>query len=507
MMIAMDISKQLLHHYFEYQARLRPQHIALNCQGVTLTYQQLDARANQVAHWLYQQGYTCQKVVAIVLELSIEFYIIHLAILKAGAVYLALDPYDPPRCLKAMIEHSQASIVLTLQKYQDDLPDLPCPIAAIDRYQLAITKAPNTALDIDTQPQHLCYLLYSTTIDPMLNAVAIEHQHVCAYLQMMTNTFMIKAEDRIYQGLKPVLGWALSEIWLAFANGATLIVNTPQRDVAPLPDRDFLITHKVSVLITFTAHLRQIQSLNDIRLVFLIDNQYAPWHARRKELGKLNIIHLYGYCETTMIAGAFHYLPEQGIVTIKAFCNNELLILNEKKRPVSAEEEGDLYISSPTIARGYYHNSALTCQKFTSHPHHAKLRIFKTGDRACMTKAGQVKITTQNPLQIKWYGVAITIAEMESLVMNYSGIWQATIVVSHLQHALPQLVAFMVLKPGTDVVQEMLERYLRDYLPHYMIPTLYLCLESMPIMTNGKINRQALAKLADDMSQTNMTLS
>jgi amino acid adenylation domain-containing protein/thioester reductase-like protein len=495
-----------IHELFEEQVEKTPDAVAVVFENQQLTYQQLNSRANQLAHHLQSLGVKPETLVGICVERSLEMIVGLLGILKAGGAYLPIDPEYPTERVSLMLEDAQVSLLLSQKSLLSQLPvdnqANPCQVICLDQdtFNLALTENPSH----QSQPDNLAYVIYTSGSTGRPKGVAVTHQSVNR-LVVNTNYIQITADDRIAQAANIAFDAATFEIWGALLHGAKLVIIT--KSVLLIPEELAVNLHanKISVLFLTTALFNQIASLvpqtfSSLKYLLFGGESVDPkWVQEVLEKGAPQyLLHVYGPTENTTFSS--WYLVADLAATAKTvpigrpIANTQIYILDQHLQPVPVGVPGELYLGGDGLAQGYLNRPELTNEKFIANPFNNAKKLYKTGDLVRYLPDGNIEYIERIDNQVKIRGFRIELGEIETLLSQHSEIKSVVVIAREDSPGNKRLVAYIVPnQDSTPIVQE-LRNFLKTKLPDYMIPGAFVILASLPLTANGKIDRRALPK-------------
>ncbi|WP_392538753.1 Pls/PosA family non-ribosomal peptide synthetase [Legionella sp. 227] len=492
-----------LHHFFEQSVDNYSSNIALICDNAFISYQELENRANQLAHFLYENKISKGSIVGILFERSIECYVAILATLKTGAAYVPIEVDYPDERINYIFSDLPFDAVLTssLQLAQKKLA---WPTTyVIDTLAEEISKRPTQRLiQDDLSPDDLCYIIYTSGSTGKPKGVEITQRSICHYVQTASKLYDITSDDKVYQGFSLAFDASLEEFWMAFANGAALIACTAKEVRSGLGLISFLQQHRVSVFSTVPTLLSALEGqLPDLRLLILGGEACSSALVKRWSRDGLRIVNTYGPTEATIIATYAECHPDKEITIGQPLPGYEVLILDEQLREVAEGEEGELCIAGVALARGYVNRPENTAEKFILNPANKNQRLYRTGDLVSRAPNGDLRFVGRVDDQIKLRGFRIELNEIETVIMQYAGIKQAVVGLHALEQ--PTLVAYLILDTNHVLDVNELKHFLKSRLPDYMLPALIETLETFPVLASGKVNRKELPKPTQQKTETN----
>ena len=490
----------LLHHLFEATADIHPGLIALMCGDERMTYGELDQAANQLARHLRRHGAQPGQSVAFLLPRSLDVYITLLAVLKSGAAYVPLDPDYPADRIQYILADSGACALVTTQSLAPKAAGFPRYSLLLDTPQPAISaesSARLTATETPTTPTDLAYIIYTSGTTGRPKGVQLEHRSACNLVRAEGRLFQVRPSDRVYQGFSIAFDASVEEVWLAFHSGAALVVGTREM-VQSGPALSRLLTEAGVTVFSCVPTLLAMMSedVPTVRLLILGGEQCpADLVARWARPGR-RMVNTYGPTEATVIATATDCDPQKPVTIGRPIANYCAYILDEQLAPVPVGAPGELHLAGPGIARGYVGRPDLTAEKFIPNPFvppdSPYARLYKTGDLARWTPAGEIEFLGRADGQVKLRGFRVELSEIESVLLQCPEIQAAAVTVREDLPGIQQLVAYAIPRPTALIDESRLKAALRERLPAYMVPALIETLSSLPTLPSGKVDRRAL---------------
>jgi arthrofactin-type cyclic lipopeptide synthetase C len=499
---------------FEEQVRKTPEAVAVVFEEASLSYAELNRRANGLAHYLRELGVRPDARVAICLRRGFEMIVALLAVLKAGGAYVPLDPAHPEERLLYMLEDSAPVAVLT----QGDLEGLfaetagALPVIDMTAAATAWKDQPETDPDrarVGLTPGHLAYVIYTSGSTGSPKGVMNEHRGICNRLVWMQCAYRLGFDDAVLQ--KTSFGFDVSvwEFFWPLLAGARLVVARPEGHKDPvylceaIQRNNITTIHFVpSMLHVFLKHANGEKCCS---LVHVISSGEAlPGHlARRFQelLPSAKLHNLYGPTEAAVDVTAWTCRPHisQGasIPIGRPIANTRIYILDGHRAPVPLGAAGELYIAGVGVARGYLNRPELTAERFVKDPFVAdgEARMYKTGDLGRWLANGTIEFLGRNDLQVKIRGYRIELGEIETRLAECAGVREAVVTAQEDTMGDKRLIAYYTCADlnGPSVGAKELRAHLMQKLPEYMVPAAYVRLESLPLTANGKLDRNALS--------------
>jgi len=492
---------------FERQADMRPDAVAVICADCRLTYAELNARANQVAHGLTRMQIGRGALVGLCVERSVEMVVGLLGVLKAGAAYVPLDPENAQARLGFEIAQSKISVVLTQEKWLPQLPPTGIPTRFLDLHDWSFADEPSGNLDRSIHPMELAYVMYTSGSTGVPKGVAVTHLGVLNYSNFIRRA--VKAEPGLSFATVSTLGADLGNtvIFASLVSGGCLHVVGYDTATDGRKFMDYCARHPIDVLKIVPAHFQALLATSerlevlprrllvmggDVLSHALADQVTAACHCR--------LLNHYGPTETTIGCLTFpveaEHEGERFSATVpigRPIDNAEAYILDERFDLVPMGVPGELYLGGAGLARGYLGRPDLTAQRFIPHPLGAEAgsRLYRTGDLARILPDGTVEFLGRTDFQIKLRGYRVELGEIEARLTEHPGIEQAVVTARENQAGEKYLAAYIVPRDSEGEPVGWRE-FLKERLPGYMIPATMVCLPGLPLNQNGKVDRTLL---------------
>ncbi|WHS56919.1 non-ribosomal peptide synthase/polyketide synthase [Pseudomonas brassicacearum] len=477
-----------LHTALSQQAALSPNAPALVFEGQRLSYAELDQRAQAVARALRAAGVGSDSIVPLCMERSVEMVVALLGIVHAGAAWLPLDPELPAARLAFLIEDADAKVTLTQAQWLSRLP------AGHQAWTLdALPQAPAFE-PINVEAHDLAYVLYTSGSTGQPKGVMNEHGALMNRLHWMQDAFPIGPNDRVLQKTPYSFDVSVWEFFWPLITGATLVVARPDGHRDPAYLSQLIQQERVTTLHFVPSMLRafveepSLVDCQSLRQVFA-SGEVLPVDLVRRFMGQhpAALINLYGPTEAAIDVSVWRCSADDVIVPIgKPIANLRLYILDEAMQPLPIGSIGELYIGGVGVARGYLKRPDLTEERFLASPFVTGDRLYRTGDRCRFLADGNIEYLGRLDHQVKLRGQRIELGEIDSALLNLPAITGAcTLVIDN------RLVAFY----SSSTAQSDLDTQLAAELPAYMVPAVWVQIPALPLSTNGKIDRKALAAL------------
>ncbi len=494
-----------VHKLFELEVERSPDRIALAYGRETVTYAELNARANRIAHFLIAQGLEPEALIGIAMERSPDLIACILGVLKAGAAYLPLDAEYPKDRLAMILEDGSSSLVITDSALTGKLPLNGLRSICLDEIDLQRERSDNP--DIQSDPTSLAYVMFTSGSTGRPKGVMIEHRSI---VRLVKNTdYADFSPENVFLQFAPITFDASTfEIWGALLNGARLAIMP--KGLSSLADLGSAIReHRVTTL-WLTAGLfhlmvdERLQDLRPLRQLLAGGDVLSVPHVQ-KVLGELDcdVINGYGPTENTTFTCTYK-IPRNieignSIPIGKPIANTQVVILNEFLQPVPNGEIGELCIGGVGLSRGYLSSPNLTAEKFMPNPfpESDSANLYRSGDLARVRTDGNIEFLGRRDNQVKIRGFRIELEEIEIALTRESGIREAIVVPRETAQKEKQLVAFVVCDKDVETELCRLRNRLGETFPEYMIPSLILPVDALPLTPNGKVDRAALISMVD----------
>ncbi len=499
--------EQTIHQLFEAQAERTPSAVALVCGEEQLTYAELNARANRLAHYLREKGVGREATVGILMERSAEMVIALLGVLKAGGTYLPLDPAYPQERLAFVLEDASGRVLLTTTRLKEAWPDNPSVLLLrldIDVHQMTEERAENPPLQVSAE--NLAYVIYTSGSTGRPKGVCVTHRAV-ARLVCNTDYLQVRETDRVAHLSNVAFDAATFEIWGALLNGARLVIMSKQVALSQHDLQDELQRQQVSVMFLTTALFNEMarhmpDAFAGVKHLLVGGETAEPrWFKEVLERGAPGrLLHVYGPTENCTFS-TWHAVEAvaddaRQIPIGRPIANTQAYILDELLRLVPVGVAGELYLGGDGLARSYHARPELTAELFFPHPYslQAGARLYRTGDLARYLPDGSIEFLGRADHQVKIRGFRIELGEVEAVLSAHQAVGGVAVVAREDSRGEKRLLAYVVAAAGQERWERVgeLRDYLRERLPEYMIPSAFVVLESLPLTPNGKVDRLAL---------------
>jgi amino acid adenylation domain-containing protein len=495
-----------IHHLIEEQAARTPGAVAVNDDGRTLTYSQLNAQANRLAHHLRRLGVGPEARVAICAERSLELVIGLLAILKAGGAYVPVDPEYPRERLDYMLKDSAPAAVLTQSHVRDMLPadSDSLPVIAIDSDAPLWASMPESNPDCaGLSADNLAYVIYTSGSTGMPKGAMNAHRGVVNRLLWMQDAYHLTADDTVLQKTPFSFDVSVWEFFWPLLTGARLAMARPggHKDPAYLCDA---IQHESVTTLHFVPSMLQAfleyegaSSCRSVKRVICSGEALPAALARRfhERFPGCELHNLYGPTEAAVDVTAWKCGARMEAASVpigRPIANTQIYILGARGEPVPVGVAGEVFIGGVQVGRGYLNRPELTAERFVADPFSPDpgARMYKTGDLGRWTADGFIEYLGRNDFQVKIRGFRIELGEIEARLAEYESVREPVVLAREDSAGDKRLVAYYV--SDVNIALESLRAHLLAKLPEYMVPAAFVRLDRMPLSPNGKLERKAL---------------
>ncbi|MCX6572011.1 MAG: amino acid adenylation domain-containing protein [Candidatus Aminicenantes bacterium] len=496
-----------IHQLFEEWAEKRPEEIAVVLEDQQLSYQLLNTRANQLAHYLIKEGVGPDVLVGLCLERSIMMIVGMLGVLKAGGAYVPLDSRYPKERLIYMLQDARVHVLITQEKLAGLFVDLQIPVACLDTNadKLPSERKENPVREMSSE--NLAYVIYTSGSTGQSKGVMITHRNVVGFI-FSYKQVTLDGEKRIGTSVAPFnFDTSVEEIYSTLCFGGTLHIVHPEKSVDVEYFARYLVDNRITttyILPDFLSGVaRNLEKARDEMNLKCVITGLAPKRENalqsfRNLSEKIRILNAYGPTEVTYGATAFDFKsstdPDRFAPIGVPFPNYEVFIVDARLEPVPVGIAGELLIGGVGLARGYLNQPELTAQKFIPHPFKDEpgSLLYKTGDLCRFLPDGNIEFLGRLDHQVKVRGYRIELGEIEAFLLKHPGVKKAFALAREDKPGNKRLVAYIVTNQKPNPTISELRNFLKNKLPDYMVPSAFVILDSLPLMSNGKVDIHAL---------------
>ncbi|MBT4835826.1 MAG: amino acid adenylation domain-containing protein, partial [Methylococcales bacterium] len=497
------------------QALTSPNATAVIFADEQLSYAQLELQTNQLAHYLLEQGLERESIVGVCIDRSLNLLISLLAVIKAGAVYLPLDPHYPAERLHYMLTDSSASLLITESNTNallaQSISDLNTKIIYLDSEQSQIEARSQSKVNVSIRPEQMVYMIYTSGSTGNPKGVCIEHRHLMNFLCSMKKRPGLQRKDRLLAVTSASFDIHTLELYLPLVSGATLVIASWEATNDAQQLAQLLIQHKISIMQATPSTWKLLladgwQSQQNIKVLCGGEAMSLDLRQQLLQNQHIELWNMYGPTETTVWSCTDQITSAEAKTTLGRPINNtQLYILDAEFNIMPIGAAGELHIAGAGVARGYWNRPELTAEKFIQHQFSNKPSqiLYKTGDRARYLSGGSIEFLGRLDDQVKLRGFRIELGEIEAELNQQPQIEDSVVMVVTEQNGQQNLRAFIVTDMELDIKQ--CRSALAKQLPDYMIPSHYMAMSHFPLTNNGKINKKVLLQLDISRSSKKQT--
>jgi amino acid adenylation domain-containing protein len=495
---------ECVHELFEAQSARTPDAVAVVYEDARLTYEELNARANQLARHLMKLGVGPESLVGVCMERSVEAVVALLGVLKAGGAYVPLDPDYPAARLQFMLADAGVTVLLTKARLLKGLPEPAARVVRVDEDWPEIAREQTGNVRGGARPDNLAYVIYTSGSTGQPKGAMLHHRGVVNSLRWMQETHGLSEQDSFL--LKTSLNFDPSvwEVFWPLIAGATVHIARPGGQL----DSEYLARYIAEQGITtayFVPSMLRVflaepgaAKCTSLRRV-ICGGESLPLETMRRFCATLpaTLYHSYGPTEISITASAWRCEPEgerRQVSIGYARANTPLYVLDSSQGPVPIGLPGELYVGGVGVGRGYLNRAGLTAERFIPDPFSAEpgARLYRTGDLVRRAADGALEFVARVDSQVKLRGFRIELGEVEAALREHQGVHEASVAIREGAGEDQRLAAYVVAAGETRPSVNQLRAHLKARLPEYMIPSAFVFLDELPLTPNGKVDRKAL---------------
>ncbi|MGC5328165.1 amino acid adenylation domain-containing protein [Brevibacillus sp. SYSU BS000544] len=489
-----NIEETLLHQLFQEQVGITPDQVAVISGDDSLTYHELNVKANQLARLLRAKGVQTRDVVGIMVDPSVELAIGLFAIIKAGGTYVPLDPRYPEDRLEFMMQDSSMRFVVTEEKYADRFAD---HIELADVHSRENDLLDTSNLNIAQSVEDLAYIIYTSGSTGKPKGVMIEHRTISKTMLWRKAEYDFTPEDTILQLVSYSFDGFIGGFFAPLFSGSKVVLlgNEEDKDVNRIRKciKEKKVTHLHGVPALMSVIMERISDdeAKCLKVITVGGDRATPVLIHACSIKNIELINEYGPTENTIISTIFRNMNDPEHTRIgKPVYDTQIYILDQDDHLCPIGVVGELCISGGRLARGYVNRPDLTAEKFVKNPFYPEQLMYRTGDLAKWDEDGNIDFIGRKDFQVKIRGFRIELGEIESKLLAYPGIKQTVVIDREEANGEKYLCAYFV-ADEQGMAQEII-RHLSAQLPDYMIPAHIMQLPELPLTANGKIDRKTL---------------
>ena len=507
-----------IYQLFESQAKENPDAIAVVFEGEELTYRELNQKANQLARYLQTLGVKPEVLVGICIERSLEMVIGLLGILKAGGAYVPFDPHYPEERLSYMLDDSKVEVLLSQQSLESSLPDHQAQVFCLDTDWHRVEQYSQDSLETDIDAKNLAYVIYTSGSTGKPKGVMNTHEGIHNRLCWMQSAYQLNSCDRVLQKTPFSFDVSVWEFFWTLMTGATMVVARPEghKDsnylASLIAEQQVTTMHFVPSMLQVFLQEPDLTRCSCLKRVFC-SGEALPFELTKRFFDRLDceLHNLYGPTEAAIDVTFWQCEPEDDLQVVpigRPIANTQTYILDKHLQPVPIGVLGELYLGGTNLARGYLNRPELTTEKFIPNPFSvdnkevtdltastplrlcASARLYKTGDLARYRQDRQIEFLGRIDHQVKLRGFRIELGEIEAVLDTHPQVQQAVVLATDDLTGNKRLVAYLA--SDEAIKTALLREFLGAKLPEYMIPSIFITLDAIPLTPNGKVDRRAL---------------
>jgi len=513
--------EQCLHRLFEAQVERTPEAVAVICEGEQLSYQELNAHANRLAHQLREHGVGPDRLVALLAERGIPFLVSILAVFKAGGAYLPLDPHHPPARLRQVIELSRCCIVLATAPFAptlaDALEEVPAELRPELLYCEEMLQASQSEenLPVYSTPRDLAYVIYTSGSTGKPKGAMVEQRGMVNHIYAKIEALALTGRDRVAETASQCFDISVWQFLTALLVGGSVQIYPDEVSHHPVELLTQVEHHQISILETVPSLMRAMLDADEIKAASRPKLEALRWLIPTGEALPVDLCHRWlrayphvplvnAYGPTECSDDVTHYpiyeaLDEtrSSIPIGRAIPNMRLYVLDRHLEPLPVGVSGELYVGGIGVGRGYLGDKQRTEEAFVADPFGSEggARLYKTGDLGRYLPDGNLEFLGRLDFQVKIRGFRIELGEIEAVLSQHPAVRLTVVMAREDTPGDKRLVAYVELQKEQSTTVAELKSHLTKQVPAYMVPSAFVLLERLPLTPNGKIDRRALPAL------------
>lgn len=502
-----------IQHIFENIVKHQPNNIAVLYENSSITYEQLNSKSNQLAHFFIKRGLENDQHVGVILERSVEYVITIIAILKAGGTYVPIDPDHPCNRIAHIIKDCNLKFCVTTSLTHTKLLDLfeNDSIILIDT-ETSLEKQPNNNIRRNIKSHSIANIMYTSGSTGYPKGIEILHKGIIRLVKN-TNFVGVKSNDIVAHIANPMFDAATFELWSALLNGAVLSIINKEKVISLDSFNTELLKNNISILLVTSAFFDLIvhsspsilKKMNTLIVVGDVLSTNSVLKLYRSKQQPLKIINGYGPTENTGATTFFEITKytefKHSIPIGKPISNTCVYVCDRNNQLLPIGAIGELLTGGDGLARGYLNNHSLTKEKFIKNIFtHQSSRLYKTGDLVRWLPTGNIEYIGRIDKLVKIRGYRVELSEIEHTLLSHPKITSTIVTLNQYSDKNKQLIAFLILKENVQASSNEIKQYVSSHLPDYMVPSTYLFVDEFPLNYNGKVD---LKKLLDSLYQNN----
>lgn len=481
----------------------KPDVSAVTCENQKLTFGEFNSAANQLAHFLQEQGVLVETPVALCVKRSLEFPLGMLGIFKSGATYIPLDPEHPQQRLLDLIRETGTKIIITQRELVKNFEGVDGTVIVLEDCREQIRKYNTVNLPLP-DANHVAYLMFTSGTTGKPKGVQIEHGTLAARFPLSPYHLLMNDQDNLAGITAASYNPSIYETLYTLANGSKLAICTADVTRDPVLLQQFIKSKNITFMRAVPSLLRALIDAGwtgklDMTIVSHGEKLDSTLAEDLRTRGKA-LYNTYGSTEATIFSMVQVTSEEKRVIPIGT--NDTLMVLNDQLQVVAPGETGEIYYSGAIIARGYFGDEKLTAEKFILN-HDGSKRFYKTGDLARRLTDGTIEFLGRADNQVKIRGQRIELGEVEAAIAKFPEVKSVIVHTAEDKWGALILAAYVIPQNILDITK--LRNYLISVLPEVMIPSVFMTMNSFPLNENGKVNRKALPKPTNTSSETSVS--
>ncbi|WP_186381044.1 amino acid adenylation domain-containing protein [Paenibacillus xylanexedens] len=484
-----DVPEISIHELWQQKVNETPDALAVTCGAVQLTYIQLNQQANQLARYMQERGVREHNLVGICLDKSVQMVVSILAVLKAGAAYVPIDPSYPPERLSYMLQDASPHTMVINSAGLEHLSMDSMNVICLDREYEQISLESTKDIESTVASDSMAYVIYTSGSTGKPKGVMIAHRGVVNLALDNIETFAVTPADHVMQFASFSFDGSVFETMTALLSGASLHIYQRGEDLGAFLQRQHITFGAFPPSVLATLEEEEVANLR----VMIVAGEKCPAELIEKYNQHNRMYNSYGPSESTVAATVYQYRVEQPDSIGRPITNSRVYILDQYLQPVPVGVQGEIYIAGRGLALGYLNKPDLTAERFVESRFHTDERLYKTGDLGRYYTDGSIQFLGRTDYQVKIRGFRIELGEVEATLAEHPHV-DEVLVDARANHLGDQtLVAYLVLKENYAWDYGPLEKYAQERLPIHMVPSHWVFVPEFPLTPNNKIDRKALA--------------
>ncbi|MEO7767837.1 MAG: amino acid adenylation domain-containing protein, partial [Ferruginibacter sp.] len=485
---------------FEEQVAKTPTAIAIVFEDARMSYQELNDRANQLAHYLSGKGIKANALVPVCIQRGIDMLIGILGILKSGGAYVPIDPEYPAERIGYMIDDTRAALVVSSSAARLKLPFIErVEIIELDGDRALIGKEPSSNLSVAVPEDQLAYIIYTSGSTGRPKGVMIEHRNVYSFICWCVREFSLSDFEVVYASTSMCFDLSVFEFFFPLATGKRIRIMESGLDISKYLSADKKVMLN-SVPVVVENLLREGTPLDNVTVINMAGEPIPLYVQQGLNNSGIELRNLYGPTEDTTYSTVYRIQTGKPVLIGKPIANTTIYILNAEHALAPMGVPGEIFIAGAGLARGYLNREDLTAERFIANPFEARSRMYRTGDLGRWLPDGNIDYLGRLDDQVKIRGYRIELGEIETILQQSGLVTQSVVMATADKTGSKQLVGYAVAtEQGFD--KEAVIEYLTGRLPGYMVPFTWIELKSLPLTPNGKIDKKALPAPEMDLAK------